>query len=195
MSAAYPLQWPVGMPRTASPARSAFGAKGIGAASTFVLNEIRRMRGSLVVISSNLQLRGDGLPYANQRQPNDCGVAVYFQRRGQPIVFACDRWHKIEHNLHAIGKTIEALRGIERWGSADMVDQAFSGFAALPAPALAPTGESWWQVLEVREDADMAMIEAQYRILSRLAHPDAGGSNKAMARLNAAREAARRARG
>lgn len=186
MTDAYPLQWPVGVPRTAAHrmARAPFSCT-LSAATEHVLNEVRRMGGVLPVISSNLELRRDGLPYANQRQPVDVGAAVYFRRRGRSMVFACDRWDKIEHNLRAIAKTIEALRGIERWGSAEMVDQAFSGFQALPSPAAT---EDWWTVLGVPRDATAGQIQAAYRTKARDAHPDAGGSDAAMSRLNIARD-------
>jgi hypothetical protein len=181
---AYPLQWPAGLPRAKSRAVSAFGEKTIGVATRFVLGEVRRMNGSLPVLSTNLALRGDGLPYANQRQPADPGAALYFQRRGKPMVFACDRWLKIEHNIYAIGKTIEALRGIERWGSSDMMERAFVGFQALPAP------KPWWEVLGLDgPNATRSEIAIAYRRASNEAHPDRpGGSHDAMAAVNAARD-------
>jgi hypothetical protein len=189
MTTAFPLQWPAGMRRTAFPDRSAFGAKTIRSAYDFAAAEIRRMGGSAIVVSSNLRLRGDGTPYSDQRQPADVGVAVYFQRRGQSVAFACDRWQKLEHNLYAIGKTIEALRGIERWGSADTVDQAFAGFVALPPPL------AWWTVLGVDPESGVDVIEAHFRTKAKTAHPDAGGSHAAMSELTAARDAGLKARG
>lgn len=48
------------------------------------------------------------------------------------MCFACEKWQDVYGNIYAIGKTIEALRGIERWGTGDMVEQAFTGFVALP---------------------------------------------------------------
>ena len=182
MTQAYPLQWPGGLSRARTTTASAFGDFNIGSQSAYVRDQIRLMGGTLPVISTNLELRNDGLPYANQRQPEDRGVAVYFQRGGKPMVFACDQWSKIEHNLRAIGKTIEALRGIERWGSSDLMERAFAGFEALPSP------EQWWQVLGVSERATVTEIGAAYRRLARAAHPDTGGSTAAMARLNAARD-------
>lgn len=188
MTQAFPLQWPAGVPRT-DPRRRANGAfvTTLGKAITFVRDEVRRMGGTLPVISADLQFRNDGLPYAGWRQPEDSGVAVYFMRRGKQLVFACDRWAKVEHNIQAIAKTIEAMRGIERWGSAEMMDRAFTGFAALPPP------DQWWQVLGVDPGASAAEISAAYRRLAADAHPDRpGGSDAAMARLNAARDAAKR---
>lgn len=99
------------------------------------------MHGRLPVISTNIELRIDGLPYSRQRPISDHGVAVYFTRNGRQMVFACDRWDKIEHNMRAITKTIEAMRGIERWGSSDLMERAFAGFEALPAP------DPWWKAL------------------------------------------------
>ncbi len=182
---AFPLQWPAGIARsqTSRIADAPFSVT-LGDAIKQVMHEIRLMGGTLPVLSSNLELRRDGLPYASQRQPGDCGVAVYFQRQKRPMVFACDRWRKVEHNIRAIAKTIEALRGIERWGSAEMMDRAFTGFEALPAP------EQWWDVLGVPRTSDRAVINEAYRIKARGAHPDTGGSDTAMARLNAARDQA-----
>ena len=42
------------------------------------------------------------------------------------------------------------------------------------------------QTLHVAPDAPLAVAEAAWRALSKSAHPDAGGSDAAMARLNAA---------
>ncbi len=185
LTQAYPLQWPVGAPRTARPARSAFGEVSVHRATQELLWEIKRMCGRPPVISTNIELRNDGLPYSRQRPVTDNGVAVYFTRRGRQMVFACDRWDRIEHNMRAITKTMDALRGIERWGSTDLMERAFAGFEALPAP------EQWWQVLGVGEKASRDEIESAYRAKARAAHPDTGGSTAAMALLNAARDQSR----
>src|ERR1035441_10176563 len=127
MTEAFPLQWPTGRPRTQYPARSRFDTSQERAQRTIV-EEVRRMGGSQLVISTNIELRRDGMPYANRREPSDKGVAVYFDYKKRPMCFACDRWDRIGDILYAIAKTIEALRGIERWGSGSMVEQAFTGF-------------------------------------------------------------------
>lgn len=180
MIEAYPLQWPAGRPRITSPRRSSFRTTH-ETACKFVLGEIRRLGGSLPVISTNIPLRKDGLPYAQYRTPDDRGVAVYFTYRGQQMCFACDKWDIIHHNVYSIGKTIEALRGIERWGTGEMVQQAFTGFVALPS-------NSPWEVLGVKPGASRAEVESAYREKARQAHPDAGGSHDQMSRLNAARD-------
>jgi hypothetical protein len=184
MADAYPLSWPAGVPRTKSPARSAFGEVTIHRAAQELTWEIERMQGRLPVISTNLELRNDGLPYSKQRPIADHGVAVYFTRKGHQMVFACDRWDRIEHNMRAITKTIEAMRGIERWGSSDLMERAFAGFEALPAP------DPWWKVLglsgSTRSERE---IKDAYRKASNAAHPDRpGGSHDRMAAVNAARD-------
>jgi hypothetical protein len=152
-----------------------------GRAISFTLDQIRMLSGRNPVISSNVQLRQDGLPYANQRAPGDAGVAVYFSYKNRQMCFACDKWRDVYDNIYAIGKTIEALRGIERWGTGDMVEQAFTGFVALPAP------KNPWEILGVRRGASAEEVDAAFRARAKTVHSDLGGSDAAMAELNAAR--------
>jgi hypothetical protein len=186
MTEAYPLQWPAGKPRTSYPASSKFGSRSIDQATNILRREIGLLRGGSPVISTNTKLRLDGLPYSKQAQPIDKGVTVYFALKGRQMCFACDRWDKVQDNIYAIAMTIEALRGIERWGSGSMVEQAFTGFVALPAP------EQPHQVLGVRPNASVEEIDAAYREKAKATHPDKGGSDAAMARLNWARDTIKR---
>lgn len=180
---AFPLQWPPGRPRSKYPERSRFEGT-LGRAIRDVQDEVRRLGGAQLVISSNLPLRRDGMPYANASQLADRGVAVYFRYKKRPMCFACDRWNKIEDNMRAISHTIAALRGIERWGTGQMVEQAFTGFVALPAP------EQPWQVLGLdTSNPTPEQIEDAYRCLAMRHHPDRGGDAQEMARINAARDA------
>jgi hypothetical protein len=187
MKEAFPLCWPDGWKRAARRHRSRFEVSGFGKARDFLIAEIRRMGGTGVILSTNIALRNDGLPYANTREPNDPGVAVYFRSGKRDMCFACDAYTTVRENAYAIAKTIEALRGIERWGASDMMERAFRGFAALAATSQ----EDWWDVLECLPTADTETINAQYRCRARSEHPDvAGGSHAAMSRLNAARDSA-----
>lgn len=193
MTEAYPLQWPAGKPRTPphKVERSRFEPGSRPAEVRAITDEIRRLGGRNVVVSTNLRLKNDGTPYARDRAPDDAGVAVYFDLKG-PKCFACDRWRTVEENLRAISKSIEAIRGLERWGSKDFVDAAFTGFAALPSPS---TRKPWREVLGVGEGwvGTESDIEVRYRSVAKNVHPDLpGGSHEAMAEVNAAREAALR---
>jgi hypothetical protein len=105
-----------------------------------------------VIISSDLKLRNDGLPYSNQRTPEDNGIAVWWKIDGERRVIAPDKYTKIEDNLYAIGKTLEAMRGIERWGGGEIMVRTFTGFTALPGPD-GPEPESaviYWREVEGR---------------------------------------------
>lgn len=188
----YPLHWPAGMPRATRRARPAFESGSFAKARDFLLDELRRHRATDVILSTNVELRRDGLPLAGQRQPHDLGVAVYFSRKGRPLCVACDRWEKVEDNLRAIADVIEAIRLIERRGTAEMVDAAFTGFAALP-PGPAP--EQWWIVLGISCLASTEDVTDAYRRLALQHHPDRGGSTEAMQRVNAAFEQFKRERG
>lgn len=187
----YPLTWPQGQPRTKLRMFSQFKARGFGLIRDEMLDELRRLGGSSVVVSSNLRTRLDGLPYADQREPDDPGIAVYFLRKKKPYVIACDTFNRAWKNLRAIAGTIEALRAIERYGASSMLEQAFTGFAALPAHAAEP---SWWDVLGVGPDAPLVAIEAAWERLAKQHHPDIGGSHDEMARINRARDIAREER-
>jgi len=104
---AYPLHWPSGRPRVASwkRKRSRFKVR-FAQARDEVIRELRLLGAKYVVISTNIPTRLDGLPYANFRAPEDPAVAVYFDYQKEAHVFACDKWDKVEDNLHAIGKSI-----------------------------------------------------------------------------------------
>jgi hypothetical protein len=180
---AFPLTWPVNRPRTGSPQHSRFEIT-LGKAIKEVSQEVTRLGGTELIISSNLPLRRDGLPLANCPAPRDRGVAVYFTYKRRPMCFACDRWLSVDENMHAIAKTIDALRGIQRWGSGQMVEQAFTGFLALAAP------EQPWQTLGLTTSRPTReQIDEAYRRLALQHHPDRpSGDAQAMAKINAARD-------
>lgn len=183
---AYPLCWPAGRKRKAYPTASRFGREtSFARARDTLLHEVQLLGGKKVILSTNIPLTRDGVPYANRAQPQDKGVAVYFQYRQKPMVFACDEWNKIEHNIWAIAKTIEALRGIERWGSGDMLERAFTGFTALPNPE---TKKHWREVFGYmgRENVTLSELKDQRDNLAVHFHPDLGGSHERMAELNRA---------
>ena len=140
-----------------------------------------------VIISTDLRMRQDGIPYANQRPPADPGAAVWFTLRGEERVLACDRWDRVEHNLRAIAKHIEALRGQKRWGVGSL-EQAFRGFAALPEQA--GSGQSCWAVLGLGGPAASGEVEKAFRRLALTRHPDHGGSSEGWHELALARKQA-----
>jgi hypothetical protein len=187
---AYPLSWPHGWPRHKGSQDSDTRFRG----PTYhwdrvyrgLIEEVRRIGGKHVVVSTNQPLRQDGAPYAQQRNIQDVGVAVYFVRNGKPMVMAQDRFWTIMGNMRSLTMAIEGLRQMERHGGAAMMERAFDGFTALPKPS----GADWWEVLQVDRKATRSIIEAKFRELARSRHPDRGGSDHAMAELNRARDQA-----
>lgn len=188
---AFPLSWPAGRPRKRSPSRAQFSEVSFARARDEVMHQLRLLRVERPILSTNIPLRRDGLAMAATAQPQDRGVAVYFKYKGKPMVFACDQWDKIEHNLWAIAKTIDALRGIERWGSGEMLEQAFSGFQALPAPS---KSRGWREVLGYGPSFRPIgpELEERFRSLAKQNHPDLGGDHGRMAEINAAYQTARK---
>ena len=189
----YPLDWPSTEPRTPSHlrTRSRFDVSQARAARE-LLHELERMGADDVVLSTNIELRLDGLPYSNRRPPVDPGVACFWEVDGDQFAMACDTYRDVRSNIRAIGKTVEALRSIERHGSRALRDRAFRGFAQLPASITTPAPRSWREVLEIPHGVIVpsGKVEARYRDLAKKRHPDAGGTVEAMAELNRARREA-----
>src|ERR1700761_4486923 len=126
----YPLCWPETRPRIPSNQRRHGKFKtSFGKSRDLLLKELGRLGASDFVFSSDIPRRNDGLPYADHKpKSGDPGIAVYFTRKGKRLCFACDCYCTVDDNMHAIALTIEALRGIARWGTGDMMEAAFRGF-------------------------------------------------------------------
>ncbi len=169
----YPLSWPFNWKRTTGSKRQfSLFRQTFARARDQLLHEISLLGGKHPVISSNLMLKLDGFPYANQRAPEDPAVAVYFELFGKQQCIPCDKWKTVTDNITAIQKTINALRGIERWGAKDLVEAAFRGFQALPAPedVLIPNTQ-YFLDCQTQEEG-----RVKYKQLARKLHPDVGGT-------------------
>lgn len=64
MIEAHPLQWPTGWERTTHPKPSRFECT-FAKARNGIMDEIRLMQGRNPIISTNIELKRDGLPYAS----------------------------------------------------------------------------------------------------------------------------------
>jgi hypothetical protein len=210
----YPLQWPVGWKRTIERDNGRFGKSEQRYSGTYsyrrkeeitVAQSVHRLLGELermavpehdVVISTNIVLRLDGLPRSGQGEPADPGAAIYWRDQiavggPQDRCMAIDRYSKVAQNIAALAATIEAMRAIERHGGAAILNRAFTGFTALPAPIVAGMKRPWRAVLGAMEAAvNVTWIQARYRILASEHHPDKGGTDAGMAELNQARDEA-----
>ncbi|MGP9819240.1 J domain-containing protein [Salinarimonas sp. NSM] len=209
MTEAYPLSWPEGWPRTPIGRRMDGRAKFVrhdrkaqagktaydwtfGESRDALMGELSKHGARGIVISTNRQLRRDGLPLASGRIPEDDGVAIYFTRAGRPLAMACDRFLRAEHNMRSLTLALEAMRALERHGGGVMMERAYAGFAALPSPGAA---RPWHVVLGVSPVASVDEIRAAHRRLIKEHHSDHGGSDDRAAEINAARDAGVRERG
>ncbi len=130
-------------------------------------------------------LSGAGRPY----HP---GAVVSFEsKKHGPMRYATDAYDSQpghgsasllpwQANVRAVTLTLEALRGIARWGVASS-GQQYAGWAALPAGGRVtfPSADAAlrWMMTRVPEGtAPAASARELYRVLAAKLHPDAAGS-------------------
>lgn len=200
---AFPLCWLLGQKRSAVRVPGSFeGTPGkilselYAEIDRLVLGERARnwtLRYDVVISTNARRLKSGELGAAEmQWHHDDPGVAVYFYRKDKPTCIACDRYDRIWKNLRAVQRTIEAMRAIERYGGTGLLDQAFRGFEALPAPGDV-RARTWREVFGFDHVRAVTLdeIESRYRKLCKERHPDVpGGSHDAFTELNTARDQA-----
>lgn len=190
----YPLHWPDGWKRTPYHRRkkSRYSVK-MSQARDSLLHELKLLGARDVVISTNITLRRDGLPYANGPEPMDPGVAVYWSKNKEQQVIACDCWSTVTSNMRAVGLTVAALRQIERTGASQILERAFLGFKALPPAASngSMNHDQALTLLGLSPGASEEEIQRRYKQLAQEMHPDHGGSQEQMTKLNQAKDTLR----
>lgn len=184
MIEAYPLCWPSDYRRTPgnSIKRSRFKTT-LAQARDYVNAEIDRLGGRQSIVSTNIPLKQNGDMYAdwNRFKITDHGVAVYFMYNGKQVCLCCDTYEKIWENMHAVGRTIAALRQINRDGVSDFLNRTFTGFKAIEAPT------DTWAELEISQTKDKEVIKKAFWKKAAIVHPDkATGSTDAFKRLQGA---------
>lgn len=170
MSQAYPLQWPKSWPKTETNKKEDGRFKQtLAGALNNLKNECTRLGGKNLVLSSNYTLGCE--------RPAEPGVVAYFQLEEANIAIPCDRWKLVEHNVQAIALTIEAMRGMERWGAKHMITAMFTGFKALPQKG---SGMDPYVVLKLPlgKEVTEAEITAAYKRRAKEVHPDVPGGSE-----------------
>lgn len=201
----FPLAWPDGWRRTDEDKRKQHANFGtmFSRDRDSILRRLNK-RGANAVITSDLPLRNDGLPYADARCA-DPGIAVYWYEfdhapggNWKERVLACDYWRSITQNIRAVSLTVEAICGIERWGCTEIVERAFAGFAALPAAGETSRRRTWREIFNmdnevmtaIERDEQLVIVKSRFRKAMSENHPDKGGGLEAAAELNIAMEQA-----
>ena len=167
-----PLQWLPQQPRTKRPTRARFGKHSLSTAGIYIENELRLLKAKNCIISTNLRVKIEGGFYANQIV-EDAGVAIYFKLKDKDKAMACDLWDKPEHNLWALFLSINAIRGLERWGGSDFLDGLFTGFTALPSPE-----DSIINNVQYFSDVNnLEHLNLKFKKLAKELHPDSENGN------------------
>lgn len=176
---AYPLCWPVGYKRTPGYRRiNSIFKQSMDRAQNFLRDEVKRLGATSLIVSTNLRLRQDGGIYSADLSKliEDPGVAVYFKYKGKDVSMCCDQYNRVWENIYALGKGIEALRGMERWGVSEFLDRAFTGFAALPSSVIVPYIDTWKVLGLPGRPATIDEVEKAYKKQCFTSHPDHGGT-------------------
>lgn len=135
-------------------------------------------------------IRLDGMPRANARQPQFSGVRIYFDSEHGPLAYQTDNCAYWQHNVRSIALGLEALRAVDRYGITHRAEQ-YTGFRAIgssssPASVFenADAAIRW-----LRDQASLVVagnpspphvegwpMKALTRLVARRVHPDAGGA-------------------
>ena len=163
----------------------------------------RRFTAQQTTIIRDLQrvLKNLGATSLKLNSPNlldhtDVEAIIRFDRAGRRYEVKCDTWESWLDNLRAAQLAIEYTWRIAEGYGVSMEDEDILTriFGALEAPltpdALYLTdGEApWWSVLGVDSDADKKAIENAYIALSKVHHPDHGGTHEGFILLRRAYE-------
>lgn len=114
--------------------------------------------------------------------PEERVVTIRFVRKGETQEFSLGTQERPVDNLRALFLGLDSIRMNERRGIGDVVREMY---LRLPAP---PVERDPYDVLGVRPDTPMPVIEAAYKFKAHELHPDKGGSEAEMRELNAAYE-------
>lgn len=142
--------------------------------------ELDRLNGREVVIGGGWReqdIRLDGLPRSDAREPAFPGVEISFEiKGGRRLAYATDVCQTWQHNVRSIALGLEALRAVDRFGITRHGEQ-YAGFAQLTAGGPDPD-----RGRRLVEDAG-GMRQALMRH-----HPDQGGDQRDFVDVDAYRK-------
>lgn len=190
------LDWPAGFDRTPPAERRRYpGGFEVSRATAFdsIIEELDKMDAVNVDVETAAPhtAKYPHRPYKD-RDPDDPGVVVYFDRDGQRFAVPCDRWNNLRDNARAIAKYLDAKRAIERYGVATVETEMST--QALPSgddEIVVASGERKepHEVFQIQPDAPEDVVKAAARARQAETHPDNGGDRHAFQQVNQAKEA------
>lgn len=183
-------EWPG--ERTKHRRRLGFSAD-YGRTTREMLHEVKALGGSEPIIEAecadeDINLRTGMLKStAKLRGP---GIIISFDSKFGPLRYPCDTSPDWRENLRAIVNYLKNQRINARYG-VGRIEQIYRGYKALPEAgivaaewATVESARSWLMNFAGCSGTDTDI----YRAAARRAHPDAGGSNELMAKVNRARD-------
>ena len=137
-------------------------------------NEVRLFGGQDLRITSDLELTKSGLPNQSKR-PKYKGVAVYFKWQGIDRCICCDAWKRVADNIYGIYRSIYGMRQAELAGVKDILKSYFDAHKAIPQNATSSSqNPTWWEILDVKQNASEIEIRNAFRFFSKKYHPNSG---------------------
>lgn len=172
----YPLSWPAGWAQSKARASSQF--------KTTLYKALRNVETEIVRFAKDTGKKIDNLVISSNvtlgnQNPDNPGVAVYFTFDNERTCIPVDRYNKVQDNLQAIFKVLEAKRTEYRHGGLNLIKASFRGYAALPDP-----GKRNWRDVLGYQGHDIDEVKQIYRRKIKESHPDNGGNASAAAAIN-----------
>jgi len=115
---------------------------------------------------------------------------VEFWLNGKKQEVVCSKSWEYAQNLYALWSILKALRLAHQRG---ILEELASAALAMLPPG--PQHRDPYEVLSVRPDSPMEVIDAAFRAKAKKLHPDIGGSDEEMKMLNDALERIQQERG
>lgn len=186
---AFPLSWPLGYKRTDNGVRKSSPFRQTPEKAQKYLNEeLKKLGADNIIVSTNIPVRKDGYFYTDMAlsKISDPGIAVYFRYKKSDVCMCADQYETVTDNIYAVGKSVNAIRNMERWGVSEFMERTFSGFKALPEKS----SFNPWEILGIISTKNIELIKMQYKQKARILHPDFGGTNEKFHELQKAYEQA-----
>lgn len=186
-----PLDWPANFDRTDPIKREPYpNGFSVTRSQAFqnLLDELRGWDGVTDVqldSGAEHQKRDPNKPYANASF-DDPGVVVRFQKDGEDMAAACDRWDNPRDNAQDLYHYLHETRMQEQRGT--VTGQSEYDKLRLPSGDAEPADPPPHAVLGVDRDANREEIKAAYRERAKETHTDQGGSEEEFKRVERAKE-------
>lgn len=177
------LDWPAGRPRKMAKdrRRGTYMSGGtlvtLAAANQRLADELVRHKASDVELYAEFTPAASGRVTGQKWSGVDPGAVVRYNAGRTGYCLPCDTFTELAQNIAGLAEYLKSVRKQEALGVATL-SEMMTAFAALPAPP------SWREILGVGPGATLERAQSAYRALAKLRHPDNGGSNEAIQRLN-----------